>query len=223
MTTKNTDIEPFDDTAYAPIQTDWDSDHDDEEEEVAWFPRLKLLQATSPEVKNDGEPEGSFIVDGYASLGDKITIIPFATSNTRILFDQEDQEVLCQSTNGKEGIGNPGGDCTTCDLAQWHDNVKPKCTARRSFILYIPAIEDWAQWDAAVTAYRVGTRLRQLYRTKYPVPVFASLSSSLVSKKMYSYYVPNLKVIIDEETIDSITLPSRDSLQAMLPGGSNGN
>ena len=221
-----TDIEVYNDTAYAPTKTDWNADMNDgsDEEEIQWFPRLKLLQPTSIEVKSEGEKEGTWIVDGYASLGEKVTVIPFAIANTRILFDQDEQETLCRSENGKVGIGNPGGNCKECPMAEWgEDKTPPKCIARRSFVLYIPEIQDWAQWDAAKTAYRTGSRLRQLYRAKYPNSVFVTLSSTLVSKKMYTYYVPNLKTIIDEEIIDSIDLPSQDSLRMILPGDGNGN
>lgn len=41
----------------------------------------------------------------------------------------------CSSRDGETGVGDPGGDCASCPLAQWVDKDKPSCQERLDVLL----------------------------------------------------------------------------------------
>lgn len=220
-TTAVAEQEEFDDTAYAPIQTAW-AEEPDSSEDVG-FPRMKILQSNSPEVTQEDEPAGNFYVEGFPALGKEVIVVPFLHATTRVMFDQDKQEVECQSPNGKEGFGVPGGECKKCEFSQWGENrEKPLCMERKSFVLFIPEIETFVAWDAASTALKTGIRMRQIVRgagRKGKVAIRMTLNQEKSGK--YTYYAPKARMAKpDEVSFDLTDLPTVEMpANPALPSG----
>lgn len=112
------------------------------EQDMLIIPRLKLVQKNSVEIDDDlakpGQIVNSVTKDVINKVGKNgnVTIIPIKNTRTRILFKpfNEGGGLLCQSFDGVEGTGDPGGDCSKCPMNQWETNPKtkkqesPKCT-----------------------------------------------------------------------------------------------
>ncbi len=45
---------------------------------------------------------------------------------------------VCKSDDGIIGVGQPGGECATCPLAQWVDGKKPECPEHASVYVLLP-------------------------------------------------------------------------------------
>lgn len=45
---------------------------------------------------------------------------------------------VCQSNDGITGVGQPGGECATCPLAQWVDGKRPECPEHISVYILRP-------------------------------------------------------------------------------------
>ena len=208
--------EEFDDTAYAPVTTEW---RDEPEEEESDLLRMKILQSNSPEVLHEDEPEGHFYIEGYPALGQEILVVPLRHATTRILFDDEEENVDCQSPNGKIGIGTPGGDCKTCPLSKWGENKeKPECMERKSFLFYVLGADTIAQWDAASTAFSTGKRIRALIRgrgNKVAIPIKMRLKQT--TRGRYSYFVPSARLAKEDEIPEDLaeTLEGIEALTNM--------
>lgn len=109
------------------------------ESDMLQIPRIKLLQALSPEVLEHGLTAGSFCNSVTSELignankgkeGTSLIVTPIMIApRSRILFrDLKDGAgVLCKSVDGKYGIGEPGGHCRNCKFSQWTDKEPPEC------------------------------------------------------------------------------------------------
>lgn len=92
------------------------------------LPRLGLCQALTPQ-RSDGDPQ---YIDGLKegdifnnvtqiNYGRSAKIVPLLYFKMRFLFKPMDQGggILCRSNDCKTGIGEPGGACLICPLAQF--------------------------------------------------------------------------------------------------------
>ena len=82
-----------------------------------------------------------FDVDGEPVK--EITGVILATRVTRAFWDSDDDpdgsQPDCSSRDGRQGFGNPGGACNTCELAKFSkDNEKPRCKQNREFFVMRP-------------------------------------------------------------------------------------
>lgn len=91
------------------------------------LPRLGLCQSMSPQRKRsdpkyiEGLEEGDlFNSITRENYGKTVQVVPLIFFKNRFRF-QEGQlgQVLCQSADDKHGVGDPGGDCATCAMAQF--------------------------------------------------------------------------------------------------------
>ena len=112
------------------------------------LPRLGLCQSQTPQRKRtdskyiDGLEEGDYFntITGER-YGNRVFVVPLLFYKTRIRFTPIEQGggIVCQARDFKTGVGDPGGNCETCPMAQFINNVRPSCN---KFFNY-PAIA-WA-------------------------------------------------------------------------------
>jgi len=87
-----------------------------------------------------------WIVDGLMGEEEVETLdgIVVYSHTQRILWDGNFGDgpggpPLCQSEDGKTGVGEPGGSCSTCSLKRFgEDGEKPRCTAKKRLFLLRP-------------------------------------------------------------------------------------
>lgn len=117
------------------------------EREDLSVPRLALLQSTSPEVADGLGRPGDLFIKGQNRVIDtrELEIIPILRSKSRILWKdlQNGGGILCQATDGKHGVGAPGGDCNVCPMAEWHGQGKPSCDLYQNVMVVFRQDEDW--------------------------------------------------------------------------------
>ena len=103
-------------------------------------PIVKLVQPTTRFAKNaEGEevPEGWFLNgvtrESYKEIN--CTIVAIGQSKVRWVKGEISAPALCRSRDGKEGVGDPGGDCLVCPLSRWGpNNEPPECTSTWNFL-----------------------------------------------------------------------------------------
>lgn len=122
-------------------------------EDIA-VPRLVILQSLSPEVTTErvGQP-GDFYLKGLnLNLGrGPLEIIPLLRSKSRMRWKPMDMGggILCQSSDGVTGVGEPGGNCGTCTKKDWiHKDaktgkLKPDCDLNQNVICVLRGQSDW--------------------------------------------------------------------------------
>jgi hypothetical protein len=107
----------------------------DQEDKV--IPRLKIMQALSPEVLKDRISEVGNLLNSLTKMdyGKLMTIVPVFWYKSRIYFrDRKDGGgILCRADDGKHGTVY--GTCMDCIHSKWskdsesQQSVAPKCTA----------------------------------------------------------------------------------------------
>lgn len=103
-------------------------------------PTIKLVQPTTRFAKDaSGEdvPEGKFLNSITHEKYDVLNCTILAIGQSRIRWAGSDisQPALCRSRDGKLGVGDPGGHCNICPLANWGpNNEPPECTSTWNFI-----------------------------------------------------------------------------------------
>lgn len=112
------------------------------------MPRIGLCQSMTPQRKKgdptyiEGLEEGQYFntVTGHI-YGNSIKVVPLHYFKNRIRFAplEKGGGILCQAPDFLTGVGDPGGNCSTCPMSMFHDGVKPECTEFRNFpVLVIP-------------------------------------------------------------------------------------
>ena len=117
-------------------------------------PRLAICQSNSPHRKQisdkyiEGLKEGEYFNTLGVRYGASVLVIPvfFFTSNIRFIDYEEGGGILCQAQDGKNGFGDPGGDCMRCPIGPilgWADDDKtgkrkpPDCTEFKNYACII--------------------------------------------------------------------------------------
>ena len=103
-------------------------------------PVVKLVQPTTRFAKDaSGKdvPEGWFLntvtQEAYQEIN--CTILAIGSSRVRWVKGDISAGALCRSRDGKEGVGDPGGDCLACPLSSWGaNNEPPECTTTWNFL-----------------------------------------------------------------------------------------
>jgi hypothetical protein len=120
------------------------------EQEDFLMPRLALCGKQSPQYDENNEKYmedlelGQFFNSITREIyGSEIYIVPLMEVKTRAKMPPygSKEPIACRSTNGKLGVGDPGGDCHTCPHAQFTANgtkrVRPACTKFYSFVTLV--------------------------------------------------------------------------------------
>ena len=127
------------------------------EQDMLLIPRIKLIQALSAEVMEEDIKAGSFsdsvlkqvIAASKGKEGAEISIVPVqVTTRSRIWFKGLDDGggILCRADNGKIGVGEPGGSCHPCPMAQWQtgekgERLSPRCTEFLNLFVIVEGYE----------------------------------------------------------------------------------
>lgn len=117
-----------------------------EQEDVS-IPRVVILQGLSPEVTEGRGRPGEFYIKGLErNLGKgPIEIVVLMRNKSRIRWQDLNLGggILCRSTDCKTGVGDPGGSCEICPLAEWAGTGKPSCDLYQNLIIVLRKDEDW--------------------------------------------------------------------------------
>ncbi len=120
------------------------------------IPRMKLLQANSPEVEGDlAQDKGTiFTIPANKNFGDKVLITPILHFRSRIKWEGDradgDGEIECQSDDGRNPKKNifevspdeDGNICPNCPKKEWDNEEEgkdaiPECTLYENFVVLI--------------------------------------------------------------------------------------
>lgn len=182
------------------------------------IPRLKLMQAMSDPVASGEARAGDVAlnVDGhiYLEAGKTLEFIPLFYWHSRIMFQSLEAGggILCRASDGKTGMGMPGGDCLTCQFKDWQtgengQNVAPKCVRVHNFAILCPTQSGeyrMALLPLSKTSFRVGTSLLNRMRT-LKGPIFAysfQLTTEIREGGMSKYWAYNTKKWDETNRID---------------------
>lgn len=157
------------------------------ENAINTLPRLKLMQALSPDVVSQLAKAGEFRVEGYPSFKEDIVIIPLARSMSRIYRD--DMGVLCRSADAITGVGEPGGNCNTCEYAEWGFGNAAPCTEIFTYLVYIPEHDVFARWALQKSGMPCAKRLDQFAMRGWG-DFAVQIDATEKREKTFSYYVP---------------------------------
>lgn len=133
-------------------------------------PRLKLMQALSPEVADgvakDGDMVNSITKENY---GTSLEFIPILAAKSRILWLPriDGGGIACSAPDGKHGSVN--GDCTICNRKSWQGKTPPECTGVLNFISLVlkkDAKPDLACVGFIKTSYVAGKSLLNILSYK---------------------------------------------------------
>lgn len=145
------------------------SNFEDEDRKV---PRIGVMQALSELVSSGDCQPGQIAMNlsghVYADKGEAFTFVPifYWKSRVRFIGVGADAEVACQANDGKVGVGDPGGDCYSCKLAEWTEDgdqrIKPECQATHNLFVCVPEAEEPNRFGIisfSKTSYQAGTKL----------------------------------------------------------------
>lgn len=110
------------------------------------LPYIRLTQAMSDDVTSGERRPGELV---HSITGEvypqPLEFVPVMVSITRSRF--VDRTRVCFSPDGRTGIGDPGGDCATCPLAQWRRGTDgqpdspPECARGYQYVVFLPGHE----------------------------------------------------------------------------------
>lgn len=165
----------------------------------ASIPRIRLMQALSPEVTSGKFSPGQ-VVDpdlGYVYLknpkSDAMEFIPLYTYKTRVYFKprSEGGDMSCRSEDYLHGMGEPGGECMACSYSQWDGDRPPRCTEQQNVVMYFPGAPRANRVGVATfmkTQFKVARELirkirsnsngRRMFTSAYSLGVFMDKSGS---------------------------------------------
>ncbi len=140
-------------------------------DELNLVPQLKVLQGLSPEVQEGVAKAGQF----WDSFNDQpldppILIVPIHTFRTRARWadDRGVQLPVCRSHDGKQGSGNPGGDCTVCKQPKRFTRdgqLVGDCDETMQFVVWLPETDSWCLLPLAKTKYKIGKQwINMIYK-----------------------------------------------------------
>lgn len=151
-------------------------------------PQLRLAQGLSAEVMEGAAKVGQWIMRGYPPLA-AVTVVIMAMSRKR---EYRSADVIqCVSADAQTGVGNPGGECVTCEMARWSANGQPQCIYYYSYVVYIVEHDTLAILNFKRTAIGVA---KSINSALIKSAGFGRLAVKLTSKSMQSkkgiYYTP---------------------------------
>lgn len=117
------------------------------EQEDVTIPRIVILQGLSPEVTEGRGAPGEFYIKGLERKLGKgpHEIVVLMRNKSRIRWQDLNAGggILCRSTDCKVGVGDPGGNCQVCPLAEWAGPDKPSCDLYQNLIVVLRKDDDW--------------------------------------------------------------------------------
>lgn len=191
------------------------------EREDILIPRIKLLQANSPEVEGDlAQAKGTvFTIPANRNFGDKVLITPIMHFRSRIKWEGDraegDAKIECQSDDGKvprKNVFKVGdGLCGSCPLSKWKDDEEgkdaiPDCTLYENFVVLLgeekePVIlpMERTKTKAARKFYSMGAMKNvDFWNHKYELKVIKDQNEA--GKHYYNYVVSDIGKKTDDKT-----------------------
>ena len=162
------------------------------------MPRLRLAQGIMVEVQEGNAKPGDFLLEGHKPVREAI-LVPLVGTKCREYRDGENQ-MMCQSADAKIGIGKPGGECSTCPLAQWTDNPatgkrkSPACTLIYSYIFWSETHGQLVTFDFKRTGQKTGQTMNTIFERYKSANVAVTLSSKLQKMGPAMVSVPGVVV-----------------------------
>lgn len=110
-----------------------------------------------------GAEEWSFKTPAGRKMVEGIDCVILYVGSERALFEGQYEEgstepPLCSSSNGKIGVGDPGGRCSDCPEAEFGpDNIPPRCTHKKPIYILAPEINPIMPVMIYVTGPSFGT------------------------------------------------------------------
>lgn len=163
-----------------------------------FIPRLRLAQGLTQEVQSGEAKPGQWLVLGMEPM-DEVDVIPMGMTRRRELRDPDTRSVACRSGDGVTGVGNPGGDCASCPMAEWTQPAKkggknraPACSFMYSYLVYVVEIGQMAILEFSRTSITTGKMINTMVMQR-GIGTFAIRLDS-VSKQgpAGSYYSPTV-------------------------------
>lgn len=118
MTTKDTDNKALDTVDAQQQVLPVFSTEIPEDDEISAIGRVKLLSGMSEEVTSGAGRPGEYSHEAFGSLGQMVVLQPIGAARVRKLWDPAGTGILCQSNDMLTGVGEPGGNCQQCPLAE---------------------------------------------------------------------------------------------------------
>ena len=116
---------------------------------------LGVMQAQSPQVMDEEAKRGDLFVEGIGVVKQPLIGVVWKRAFHRIFrtsANVQPSETFCSSPDGKVGYGDPGGECKSCEFAQWQGpKVPPQCTEVYSYLLHLPEVGVIASVDLQKT------------------------------------------------------------------------
>jgi len=164
-----------------------------------FIPRLRLAQGLTQEVQDGAAKPGQWLILGEKPMSE-VSVVPIAMTRRRELRDPDTRTTICRSGDGYTGIGNPGGDCSRCELAQWASstskkgkkNTAPPCTFLYSYMVYVVEANTLAILEFSRTSITSGKMMNTMV-AQHGVGTFAvRLTSAQRNGPMGTYYTPTV-------------------------------
>lgn len=176
------------------------------------LPRLGLCQSMTPQRKKDdpkfirGLEEGDFFNTVTETIyGAKTYVVPLFFFKSRILFNpmEEGGGLRCQAPDARVGVGDPGGDCERCPMAQFSKDDKPVCSLFYNYVALVldepaklPTTEDMVVVSFKSTGLKVSRQWNSLMRFRGRFDSFAGVyefTSAAMKNDVGSWYQPVVK------------------------------
>jgi hypothetical protein len=169
-----------------------------------FIPKLRLAQALTAEVTNGTAKSGQWVVSGEDPMV-KPVIVPLLMNRRRELRDpDENRQILCRSFDSLKGVGNPGGDCSTCPMAKWTEGKKgkgnsaPQCNFIYSYVIYIVDLDAVVILEFSRTSIAAGKMLNSVIMAKglgnFAVQLSSAASKNGRGQTFYSPIINGAKV-----------------------------
>lgn len=166
-----------------------------------FIPKLRLAQGLTAEVQTGLAKPGDWLTLGADPMK-AATIVPMLMVRRRELRDTDDgnRAVLCRSSDGVVGVGNPGGECASCPMNKWvpsrkpgGKNTAPPCTFIYSYIVYVVDTEELCVLEFYRTSIPTGKMLNTMVLQKGLGNFAVQLKSTSQQGPKGTYYQPAIQ------------------------------
>lgn len=151
-------------------------------------------------VKQEYDVEESAFVRTNHDIGDTIVLLPVRIGESRNLFNEEGDKLLCSSKDGKWGKGEPGGQCVTaqgtavCEFAKWMGNSPPPCKYSLDFAAFVPQAKAIVKVGFSGSNIQKGWDVVADVDKKGWLGVAYKVTLELIQKGKFAYY----KMVLQE-------------------------
>lgn len=158
-------------------------------------PMLRLMQGLSPEVQEGAAKPGQWVLSGFDPK-ESVLAVPIAYARRREYRDPDTNSIACNSFDGENGVGVPGGVCADCPMNKWTGEGKsrkgPQCVFMYSYLMYVDEFDTGCILNFKRTGLAAGRSLNSLVSRQGFGNVVVRVGSKIQSGGKGSYYIPQL-------------------------------